>query len=61
MSICEDYRAAATIDLVHDRTDVDSGTRLAQLLRVLWGEHGAVGKRFAVLECGVSAQAMFQG
>ena len=50
MSICEDYRAAATIDLVHDRADVASGTRLAQPLRVLWGEHGAVGKCFDVLE-----------
>ena len=50
MSICEDYRGAATIDLVHDRTDVASGTRLAQPLRVLLGEHCGVGKRFAVLE-----------
>ena len=50
MSICEDYRAAATIDLVHDRADVASGARLAQPLRVLWGEHGAVGKCFDILE-----------
>ena len=49
MSICEDYRAAATIDLVHDRADVAAGARLAQPLRVLWGDHGAVGKCFDVL------------
>ncbi len=30
MSSCEDYRASATIDLVHDRTDVAAGHRLAQ-------------------------------
>ena len=27
MSICEDYRASATIDLEHDRTDIAAGTR----------------------------------
>lgn len=48
-SICEDYRASATIDLVHDRADIAAGQRLAQPLRVLWGEHGAVGKAFDVL------------
>ncbi len=48
-SICEDYRASATIDLVHDRADAVAGRRLAQPLRVLWGEHGAVGRCFDVL------------
>lgn len=48
-SICEDYRASATIDLVHDRADIAAGLRLGQPLRVLWGEHGAVGKAFDVL------------
>ena len=48
-SMCEDYRAAATIDLVHDRADVAAGRQLTQPLRVLWGDHGAVGKCFDVL------------
>lgn len=48
-SICEDYRASATIDLLHDRADIAAGRRLAQPLRVLWGAHGAVGKAFDVL------------
>jgi len=48
-SICEDYRASAGIDLEHDRADVAAGRRLAQPLRVLWGEHGAVGRCFDVL------------
>lgn len=48
-SICEDYRASATIDLEHDRADVTAGLRLAQPLRVLWGDHGAVGQCFDVL------------
>jgi haloacetate dehalogenase len=49
MSICEDYRAAATIDLEHDRADKAAGRKLQQPLRVLWGEYGAVGKCFDVL------------
>jgi haloacetate dehalogenase len=48
-SICADYRASAGIDLVHDRADVQAGQRLALPLRVLWGEHGAVGRNFDVL------------
>ena len=50
MSICEDYRASATIDLVHDRADVAAGMKLPQPLRVLWAEHGAVGRCFDVLQ-----------
>jgi haloacetate dehalogenase len=49
-SICEDYRASATHDLAHDRADVAAGLRLEQPLRVLWGEHGAVGQCFEVLD-----------
>jgi len=48
-SICEDYRASAGIDLEHDRADVAAGRRLAQPLRVFWGEHGTVGRCFDVL------------
>ena len=48
-SICEDYRASASIDLAHDRADVAAGLRLVQPLRVIWGEHGAVGQCFDVM------------
>lgn len=48
-SICEDYRASASIDLEHDRADVKAGHRLSMPLRVLWGQHGAVGRCFDVL------------
>jgi haloacetate dehalogenase len=48
-SICADYRASAGIDLDHDRADMAAGRKLAQPLRVLWGEHGAVGQCFDVL------------
>ena len=45
-AICEDYRAAATIDLEHDRADRDAGRKLTQPLQVLWGENGVIGKCF---------------
>jgi len=45
-AMCEDYRAAATIDLVHDRADRAAGKKLTMPLRVLWGEHGLVNKCF---------------
>ena len=44
---CEDYRAAATIDLEHDRADEDA--RIACPLLVLWGERGLVGRRYDIL------------
>jgi haloacetate dehalogenase len=48
-AVCGDYRASAGIDLVHDRTDVEAGRKLAQPVRVLWGEQGVVGACFDVL------------
>lgn len=48
-SICEDYRASADVDLVHDREDLASGNRVVQPLRIIWGEHGSVGRCFDVL------------
>jgi haloacetate dehalogenase len=47
-AICGDYRASATIDLEHDRADIAAGRKLPQPVRVLWGEHGVVGKCFDV-------------
>lgn len=44
-SMCEDYRAAASIDLEHDRADAQ--VRIACPLRVLWGERGVVHRLFA--------------
>ncbi|MEK7347043.1 MAG: alpha/beta hydrolase [Pseudomonadota bacterium] len=49
LSIAEDYRASASLDLAHDRADVAAGHKLQQPLRVLWGNHGAVGRCFDVL------------
>ncbi|MFD5224867.1 alpha/beta fold hydrolase [Microbacterium sp. NPDC058342] len=43
-----DYRAAATIDLEHDRADHAAGTRIAAPLLALWGAHSYVGRNFDV-------------
>jgi haloacetate dehalogenase len=47
-AICEDYRAAAGIDLVHDEADKD--TRLVAPLLALWGARGTVGALYDVLD-----------
>jgi haloacetate dehalogenase len=41
---CEDYRAAASIDIAHD--DADGDTKITCPLLALWGDHGIVGKCF---------------
>ncbi|WP_370155228.1 alpha/beta fold hydrolase [Ferrovibrio sp.] len=43
---CEDYRAAASIDLVHDRAD--EAARIACPLLVLWGEKGLMHRAYDV-------------
>ncbi len=48
-SICEDYRASATIDLDHDRADRDAGRKVTQPLQVLWGANGVIEKCFKPL------------
>lgn len=44
---CEDYRAAASIDLRHDEADLH--TPVACPLLVLWGAEGFVGRRYDLL------------
>jgi len=44
---CEDYRAAATIDLVHDEKDFDKKIKCPLL--VLWGNKGFVHRTYDVL------------
>ena len=44
---CEDYRAAASIDLDHDKAD--SGETLPMPVQCLWGRKGFVGKTYDVI------------
>jgi len=47
---CEDYRAAAGIDLDHDRADRNAGHRLTMPILVLWGREGIIQRCFEPLE-----------
>ena len=47
-SSCEDYRAGASIDLVHDKKDLKKKLHIP--LQVLWGKNGRVGKKFKPLK-----------
>lgn len=48
---CEDYRAGATIDLVHDAESEAAGHKLAMPVLALWSARGTVGRLFDVLQC----------
>ena len=65
---CEDYRASAGIDLVHDRESRARGEKIACDMLVLWGQRGVVEKLFDPLalwqaQCAgiVSGQALAAG
>lgn len=42
-AICEEYRAAATLDREHDEADATDGRRIACPVLVLWSAQGALG------------------
>ena len=44
---CEDYRAAASIDLAHDEADM--ATKIGCPVLVLWGANGLVGRKYDVV------------
>ena len=47
-AVCEDYRAAASIDLEHDKADLDK--RIQCPLLVLWSEKGPFHRMYNVLQ-----------
>ena len=48
--LCEDYRAAAGIDLDHDRADRDAQRRMSTPTLVLWGRDGVIERCFRPLD-----------
>ncbi|KUJ20302.1 putative epoxide hydrolase [Mollisia scopiformis] len=67
-AMCEDYRAAATIDLVEARSDKEAGRKIKCPVRVLWGKNGVIEKSFdclgewrAVCDNEVSGEAVNSG
>jgi haloacetate dehalogenase len=65
---CNDYRAAATIDLEHDRDSRTTGQRVGCDVHVLWGARGVIARLFdpladwrAPCSAGVSGSALDAG
>jgi haloacetate dehalogenase len=48
--MCEDYRAAATIDLDHDRQSRAAGEKIRCPLLALWGAKGKIGEWYEPLD-----------
>jgi haloacetate dehalogenase len=48
-AMCEDYRAAASIDLRHDEADFRQRRKVTCPLLTVWGERGAMGRLYDVL------------
>lgn len=46
-AICEEYRAAATLDREHDKADIAAGRRIASPLLALWSARGALDTWYA--------------
>lgn len=46
-AICEEYRAAATLDPEHDKADRTAGRRIASPLLALWSAQGPLGTWYA--------------
>lgn len=49
VGMCEDYRAAATIDLVHDRDSRSAGRKVQCPMHVMWGAKGKIGQWYEPL------------
>ncbi|MEX2236951.1 MAG: alpha/beta hydrolase [Dehalococcoidia bacterium] len=47
---CEDYRAGASIDRVHDEVDREAGRKIGCPLLVLWGQREGAGSLFSHLD-----------
>lgn len=60
-AMCEDYRAAAGIDLEHDRADRAAGRRIKPPLRVLWGQFGVIERCFDALALWQAAAEQVDG
>jgi haloacetate dehalogenase len=47
--MCEDYRAGASIDLEHDKADLDKKNKVKAPLLTLWAERGAMARLYDVM------------
>uniref|UniRef100_A0A060TD30 ARAD1D44572p n=1 Tax=Blastobotrys adeninivorans TaxID=409370 RepID=A0A060TD30_BLAAD len=44
--MCEDYRAGASVDLLHTKEDIAVGRKISPQLKVVWGTQGVVARCF---------------
>jgi haloacetate dehalogenase len=58
-AVCEDYRAAVGIDLLHDEADL--ATKIAMPMLVLWGERSHVNRSYKPLDAWRERAADVQG
>jgi len=58
---CEDYRAAATIDLVHDQADIAGERKVTCPLLALWGDKGVINRMFDPLSDWHAVATQVQG
>ena len=58
-AICEDYRAAASIDLAHDKADLDKKIQCPMM--VLWSEKGPFHRMYNVLQTWKDRAVQAQG
>ncbi|KAK2012019.1 alpha/beta-hydrolase [Colletotrichum eremochloae] len=49
-SMCNDYRASATLDLEEAEADLKAGKLIQSPLMVLWGKHGVIEKCFEAIK-----------
>jgi haloacetate dehalogenase len=47
--MCEDYRASASLDLDHDRLDLEKKNKIKTPFLTLWAERGAMGRLYDVI------------
>ena len=48
--MCEDYRAAAGLDMQQQKEDMEHGRKIKCPIRVLWGTAGLIEKKFEALK-----------
>jgi haloacetate dehalogenase len=49
-AMCEDYRAAASVDMDESKENIAQGRLIKSPLRILWGRHGVIEKCFDAVE-----------
>lgn len=60
--MCEDYRAAATVDLEEQREDLEKGRKIRCPVKVVWGREGVIEKMFdAVAEWRRVSEGVVEG